>query len=495
MRSAALTCSTLDRFIPQRGPSSPPSLSPSSSSPSSSSPVAITPTRQLHNAHLASSLLPSPTQRTLTFHSSPPRASPPSPSPSSSASPLLTSHHRSMSHHLSHSSSLHSLYHHPSSTSSPSSSPLASTTLHPSVLRTLDAPLLLDDYYLSLLDWSPSNLIAIALSSSLYLYNPSTSAISTLLTLPSHTPLTSTRFGHCNSGGRSRGAAGAEEVVAVGCDDGTTLVLDVHTGQRLRAWRVHEARVGSLSWGKGAQQGLLSSGGRDGRLVHADVRTKEVVAVWDGAHEEEVCGLEWSPDGRWLASGSNDNDCHLWWGAGVGSSAGHARKWTMKEHTAAVKALAWCPTKPSLLATGGGTSDRHIRLYDTRGVGVEGGEGEGGGPRLVHAVDSRSQVCSLRWHAERPHLLSTHGFSDNAIIVWQHGRRGGGVQLEKMCEMSGHTARVLHSALSPDGTEVCSAGADETLRFWKVWDALPSQGSRGKYTHHRMQSAMSACIR
>ena len=41
--------------------------------------------------------------------------------------------------------------------------------------------------------------------------------------------------------------------------------------------------------------------------------------------------------------------------------------------------------------------------------------------------------------------------------------------------MSGHTSRVLHLAQSPDGTTVCSAAADETLRFWKCFaEAAPA---------------------
>jgi len=39
----------------------------------------------------------------------------------------------------------------------------------------------------------------------------------------------------------------------------------------------------------------------------------------------------------------------------------------------------------------------------------------------------------------------------------------------KVKELTGHTARVLHLANSPDGASVCSAGADETLRFWNVF--------------------------
>jgi cell division cycle 20-like protein 1 (cofactor of APC complex) len=35
--------------------------------------------------------------------------------------------------------------------------------------------------------------------------------------------------------------------------------------------------------------------------------------------------------------------------------------WRFRQHTAAVKALAWSPHQAGLLASGGGTSDRHIR--------------------------------------------------------------------------------------------------------------------------------------
>ena len=35
------------------------------------------------------------------------------------------------------------------------------------------------------------------------------------------------------------------------------------------------------------------------------------------------------------------------------------------QHTAAVKALAWDPHVPGILATGGGTQDKHIRFWNT----------------------------------------------------------------------------------------------------------------------------------
>jgi WD40 repeat protein len=41
--------------------------------------------------------------------------------------------------------------------------------------------------------------------------------------------------------------------------------------------------------------------------------------------------------------------------------------------------------------------------------------------------------------------------------------------MTKTKELRGHTSRILHLATSPDGSMVCSAAADETLRFWNVF--------------------------
>jgi len=45
------------------------------------------------------------------------------------------------------------------------------------------------------------------------------------------------------------------------------------------------------------------------------------------------------------------------------------------------QALAWCPWHPSLLASGGGTADRHIRFWNCN-TGV-----------CVNSIDTKSQVC------------------------------------------------------------------------------------------------------
>lgn len=53
---------------------------------------------------------------------------------------------------------------------------------------------------------------------------------------------------------------------------------------------------------------------------------------------------------------------------------------TFSEHQAAVKALAWCPWQPGVLASGGGTADRCIRIWN-----INSGT-------LLSTTDTKSQV-------------------------------------------------------------------------------------------------------
>jgi cell division cycle protein 20 (cofactor of APC complex) len=157
---------------------------------------------------------------------------------------------------------------------------------------------------------------------------------------------------------------------------------------------------------------------------------------------------------------------HIWDASNGTGAHNQAPRFSFAQHNAAVKALAWCPYQRHTLATGAGTADRHIRLFNTQ-TGA-----------LLQAVDTESQVCSLQWGRHEKELVSAHGFSQNQLTVWRAPSSGGALQ--KTADLTGHTARILHTAMSPDGTTICSAGADETLRFWKVWDApTPKKASVG----------------
>lgn len=304
--------------------------------------------------------------------------------------------------------------------------------------RILDAPDLVDDYYLNLLDWGSKNAVAVALNQSVYLWNASSGDIQELLTCQGDDYVTSVSWA----------ADGTH--VAVGFSNSLTQIWDAERAKPVRNLTGHAARVSSLSW----NQHTLSSGGRDSIILNHDVRVREHITATLRGHEQEVCGLKWSPNGTQLASGGNDNLLMIW-------DAGNDRaSHRITSHQAAVKALAWCPFQANLLASGGGTADRTIKFWNTH-TGA-----------MLNSIDTGSQVCSLQWNRHEREILSSHGFSQNQLCLWKYP------SMAKVAEMTGHTSRVLHLAQSPDGTTVVSAAADETLRFWRCFGEPASTVSK-----------------
>ena len=110
-------------------------------------------------------------------------------------------------------------------------------------------------------------------------------------------------------------------------------------------------RIGALAW----NEHIVTSGSRDTTAMHHDLRAQRHVVGNLRGHTQEVCGLSWSPDGSMLASGSNDNTCCLWDASvGQGRFSTAAPCFTLTDHQAAMKALAWCPFERNTLASGGG---------------------------------------------------------------------------------------------------------------------------------------------
>ncbi|XP_013379266.1 cell division cycle protein 20 homolog isoform X2 [Lingula anatina] len=297
--------------------------------------------------------------------------------------------------------------------------------------RILDAPELLDDYYLNLLDWSSHNHLALALGGSVYLWNAGNSTVTLLCELESEEEYIS-----CVSWIKEG------NILAVGNSTGAVQLWDVSQQKLMRTMGGHAARVGSLAW----NSYILSSGCRSGAIHHHDVRVADHQVGTLTSHAQEVCGLQWAPDGRYLASGGNDNLLNVW--EGMAEAPVHS----FTHHMAAVKAVAWCPWQPSVLASGGGTADRHIRLWNVL-TGA-----------CLHSVDTNSQVCSILWSSSYKELISGHGFSQNQLIIWKYPAMG------RVAELTGHTARVLGLAMSPDGSTVASAAADETIRLWRCFE-------------------------
>lgn len=297
--------------------------------------------------------------------------------------------------------------------------------------RVLDAPGLLDDYYLNLLDWSSGNQVAIGLERNVYVWSADSGSVDCLLETPADTYVSSVKW------------SGDGAYVGVGLGTGEIQIWDVEEGTKLRSMYGHESRVGVMGWSKHT----LSTGARSGLVYNHDVRIADHKVAELVSHTSEVCGLEWRSDGAQLATGGNDNLVNIWDARSLS-----APKFTKTNHRAAVKALSWCPWQLNLLATGGGSYDRHIHFWNTT-TGAR-----------TNSIDTGSQVTSLRWSNHYREIVSSSGFPDNSLSIWSYPT------LVRNIEIPAHETRVLHSSLSPDGQLLATAAADESLKFWKVFE-------------------------
>lgn len=285
--------------------------------------------------------------------------------------------------------------------------------------RVLDAPGLVDDYYLNLLDWSSGNQVAIGLERNVYVWSAESGTVSSLLETSPDTYVSSVKW------------SGDGAYVSVGLGTGEVQIWDVEEQVKIRSMHGHDSRVGVMGWNKHT----LSTGARSGLVFNHDVRIHEHKIAELVSHTSEVCGLEWRADGAQLATGGNDNLVSIWDARSLA-----VPKFTKTNHKAAVKALSWCPWAPNVLATGGGSYDRHIHFWNTT-TGAR-----------VNSIDTGSQVTSLRWSPHQREIVSTSGFPDNSISIWSYPT------LVRNVEIPAHESRVLHSCLSPDGQMLATAG-------------------------------------
>lgn len=155
----------------------------------------------------------------------------------------------------------------------------------------------------------------------------------------------------------------------------------------------------------GGPSNCFALGFRDGSLQIFDIRSKSHVLGLP-AHKEELCGLTVSQNGTTLATGSNDGQLKLW---DMRSGAVMPLS-TFADSKSAIKALAWHPTEPSILAYGAGSSDRKsgssdrkVKILDTSAN------------KVIKSFQTESQVSGLEWISKNT-LVMAHGYLGSNLL-------------------------------------------------------------------------------
>ncbi|CCU82915.1 hypothetical protein BGHDH14_bgh06112 [Blumeria hordei DH14] len=401
-------------------------------------------------------------------------------------------------------------------------------TLPTAPFKVLDAPNLRDDFYCSIIAYSAArHTLAVGLGSLLYAWSEAQGV---------HLLDPGTRNGSWLTSLAFSSDAGKKSILGYGRSNGLLSFMSLDDGENPRFELQLPCAIACLTWRPQVVKRLSKSptnletyatseeilvGDEMGNVYYYSVEWPEGLDVnqnsWPGSitllarisiHSQQICGVSFSNDGSMFATGGNDNLCCLFQTDSIHSrireelcivvstpirnanlngarldlgrvktnefrTGSERHRWV---HGAAVKAIAFCPWKKGLLATGGGSNDKCIHFYHASSG------------TCLATISVFAQVTSLIWSVTRKEICATFGFAQPehpyriavfswpdckqvAAIPWDGGQRAlyaipyrGGPN-ESYISNSDDTRS---SRTAQEGCIVI-ASSDESIKFHEVW--------------------------
>ncbi|MDE0682738.1 MAG: sigma-70 family RNA polymerase sigma factor, partial [Candidatus Poribacteria bacterium] len=198
------------------------------------------------------------------------------------------------------------------------------------------------------------------------------------------------------------------------------------------------------------------------RLWNTETGDELVIPIHDdlplGFHHNvpTVLAVAFSPDGRWLVSGTTEGEIRMW-DVATGEPLAVFSELTEpmeREHLRHISALAFSSDR-ALLAAGTPTQ---LHLWDVR---------------TGHKLFSVSTVHKRGWRTYHDYPKPLVFSPDGAILVNGHG--SGTIQLwdvktgDRIAALDGHTQQVETLKFSPDAETLVSTAQDGTIFLWD-WD-------------------------
>lgn len=155
-------------------------------------------------------------------------------------------------------------------------------------------------------------------------------------------------------------------------------------------------------------------------------------------HTEEVNTIDFSPDGKKFASGSDDKTIKIW------NFSDRRELNTLKGHTNWVYSVAISPDGQTIVS---GSKDNTVKIWNLNT-----------GRELNSLKGHTSFVDTVAISPDGQKIAS--GSYDKTIKIWD--LKTG----QELRTLKGHAAEVLSVAISPDGLKLASSSTDRTIKIW-----------------------------
>ncbi len=213
----------------------------------------------------------------------------------------------------------------------------------------------------------------------------------------------------------------------------------------------HLASINALAWSPDGK--FIASASDDTFVQVFDAATGARRIIYRG-HTEEVAAVIWSPNGQLIASAGQDQTVQIWKAASGGTPV-----FTYKGHTDRVNGLSWS-SNGHLLASG--SDDKSVQVWQADS-----------GARAFTFLGHTAGVLCVGWQPNDSSVAS--GSWDGTLRDWatvQHGDHFNAG--DQIFNYGGHGNNEVYAlAWSPNGDFIASAGADQTVQISNGGDGTP----------------------
>jgi WD40 repeat protein/DNA polymerase III delta prime subunit len=227
-------------------------------------------------------------------------------------------------------------------------------------------------------------------------------------------------------------------------------ILDTKRGNEIGCFKGHNSIVNCIGWSPDGK--WLASGSIDGKFSLCNILRRRKRCILKEIRNKKILisktrNLSWDPTGRFIAESSRHGSINIWDISHVSIIK------SQKGYQGTINSLSWSPDGRSLVS---GSSDNTLRIWKI--------------DEIKEKIEVKKDLESHRGHHSSVNGVSwspdgekiAGGDSDGIVGIW------GAEKGEEIFYIKAHKDSVFSIKWSPNGKQLASASGDKTIRIWNA---------------------------